>query len=117
MAAHGSIGEFSPGSETWVSYIERLKQYFIANDIKGDERQRAVLLSICGASTYQLIRSVVSAAKPTEKSLDEIVVLMRENYFPKPSVTMQRFAFNSRSWEQGESIATFVVDLRQISEY
>ena len=52
MAVHGSIGEFSVGSETWVSYIERLQQYFVANDIKGDDRQRAVLLSVCGASTY-----------------------------------------------------------------
>jgi len=89
MATRGSVGEFTASSETWVLYIERLKQYFIANDIKGDERQRAVLLSICGASTYQLIRNIVSPAKPTDKTLDEIVTLMREHYFPKPSVTMQ----------------------------
>ena len=117
MATHGSVGEFSGSSESWVSYIERLKQYFIANDIKGEERQRAVLLSICGASTYQLIRNVVSPAKPTEKTFDEIVATMKEHYFPKPSVTMQRFAFNSRSRKQGESVATFVADLRRLSEY
>ena len=117
MATHGSVGEFSGGSETWVSYIERLQQYFVANDIKGNERQRAVLLSICGASTYQLIRSVVSPAKPTEKTFDELVTLLREHYFPKPSVTMQRFVFNSRSRKQGESVTTFVADLRRLSEY
>ena len=42
---------------------------------------------------------------------------MKEHYFPKPSVTMQRFAFNSRSRKQGESVATFVADLRRLSEY
>ena len=52
MATHGSVGQFSGGSETWMSYIERLQQYFVANDIKGDNKQRAELLSICGASTY-----------------------------------------------------------------
>ena len=117
MAVHGSIGEFSVGSETWVSYIERLQQYFVANDIKGDDRQRAVLLSVCGASTYQLIRSVVSPTKPTEKTFEQLVTLMKEHYFPKPSVTMQRFAFNSRSRKQGESVANFVADLRRLSEY
>ena len=70
MAVNGSIGEFSVGNETWVSYIERLQQYFVANDIKGDDRQRAMLLSVCGASTYQLIWSVVSPAKPTERLLN-----------------------------------------------
>ena len=113
MATHGSVswGVFSGGSETWVSYIDRLQQYFVANDIKGNERQRVVLLSICGASTYQLIRSMVSPAKPTEKTFDELVTLLRQHYFPKPSVTMQRFAFNSRFRKQGESVATFVADL------
>ena len=104
------------GSETWVSYIERLQQYFVANDIKGDDRQRAMLLRVCGASAYQLIRSVVSPAKPTEKTFEQIVTLMKEHYFPKPSVTMQRFAFNSRSRKQGESVANFVADLRRLSK-
>jgi len=85
MATHGSVGESTASSETYMSYIERLKQYFIANDIKGDERQRTILLSICGASTYQLIRNIVSPAKPTDKTLDEIGTLVREHYFPKPS--------------------------------
>ena len=82
MATHGSVGKFSGGSETWVSYIERLQQYFVTNNIKGNERQRAVLVSICGTSTYQLTRSVVSPAKPTEKTFGELVTLLREHYFP-----------------------------------
>ena len=105
------------GSETWVPYIERLQQYFVANDIKGDDRQRAVLLGVCGASTYQLIQSVVSPAKPTEKTFEQLVTRMKEHYFPKPSITMQRFAFNSRSHKQGESVTNFVSDLQRLSEY
>ena len=30
---------------------------------------------------------------------------------------MQQFAFNSRSWKQGESVTNFVTDLRRLSEY
>ena len=75
MATHGSVGEFSGASESWVSYIERLKQYFIANNIKSEERQRAVLLSICGASIIQSV--VVSSAKPI---FDEIVNADLDNH-------------------------------------
>ena len=81
MATHGNIGEFSADSETWVSYIERLQQYFIANNIKGEERQRAILLSICGSSTYQLIQNVVFPGKPTEKSFEQIITLVKQHYF------------------------------------
>ena len=82
MATHGNIGEFSADSKTWVSYIERLQQYFIANIIKDEEKLRAVPLSICSASTYQLIRSVVYPGKPNEKSFGQIVTLVRQHYFP-----------------------------------
>jgi len=30
---HGSVGEFNADREDWVSYIERLIQYFVANGI------------------------------------------------------------------------------------
>ena len=80
MVTHGSVGEFAGGSETWVLYIVRLQQYFVVNDIKDDDKQRAVLLSICDASTYQLIWSVVSPNKLTEKTVDQIVTLMKEHF-------------------------------------
>ena len=36
MATHGSIEEFNPAREDWVSYSERLIQYFVANGISED---------------------------------------------------------------------------------
>ena len=54
-ATHGTIGEFNPECDDWVSYTERLEQYFTANDIASGQhaKRRAILLSVCGASTYQ----------------------------------------------------------------
>ena len=37
MATHGSISEFVPGYEDWVSYTEWLEQYFTANGIEQEE--------------------------------------------------------------------------------
>ena len=37
MATHGSISEFVPGREDWVSYMEWLEQYFTANGIEQEE--------------------------------------------------------------------------------
>ena len=46
MATHGNIGEFNPAREDWVSYTERLIQYFVANGISEEgDKQRAILLS------------------------------------------------------------------------
>ena len=54
MALHGSIGPFVSAQEDWTSYAERVAQYLTANNIKEAERQRAILLSVCGPATYCL---------------------------------------------------------------
>ena len=73
MATHGTIGEFQNAQESWQSYVERLQQYFVANDVRTAEKQRAVLLSALGGQTYQLIRNLLTPTKPTEVTFAEIV--------------------------------------------
>ena len=91
MAMHGGIGEFDPAKEDWISYTERLQEYFIANDVKDGAKQRALLLSMCGAPTYQLIRNIIASAKPATKSLKQIVDTVCEHHHPKPSAIVQWF--------------------------
>ena len=117
MAMHGTIGEYDPQREDWTSYSERLLEYFTANDVDGADKKRAILLSVVGAQTYQLIRNLVAPGKPTEKSFGELVKLVKGHYQPTPSVIVQRFKFNSRAQLQGESIATFIAELRRLSEH
>ena len=51
MARHGMISEFDSTSKDWAPYTERLQQYFVANEVGAAEKQRAILLSICGQLT------------------------------------------------------------------
>ena len=64
MALHGVLGEFDPSKEDWKCYAERLQLYFTANDVDDATKQRAILLSQCGSSMYQLIRNLLTPAKP-----------------------------------------------------
>ena len=50
MAASG-FAEFDESMEYWLSYTERMQQYFVTNGVKEDQ-QRATLLSTCGPATY-----------------------------------------------------------------
>ena len=115
MAKHGSLSEFNSALEDWKTYVERLEQYFAANDVTAAGKKRAILLSACGASTYQLIRSLLSPATPNDKSFAEIVAVMRDHYHPRPSIIVQRYTFNSRSRKEGESIAMYVAALKKLS--
>ena len=80
-------------------------------------RQRAILLSGCGASTYQLIRNLVSPAKPSDKSFSELTKISQDHQHPLPSATAQCFSFHSCSQCQRESISAFVTELQKLSEH
>ena len=118
MATHGTVGEFNSTREDWVSYTERLVQYFVANGIaeEGDKR-RAILLSSCGAATYQLICNLVAPDKPTDKNYTEIVAVVKAHHQPRPSTIVQRFHFHTRTQKPSESVGDFIAQLRKLSEY
>ena len=117
MANHGNIGEYDPQTKDWTSYSERLKEYFTANDVEAAAKKQAILLSVVGASTYQLIRNLVAPQKPTEKGFNDLVTLVQEHYQLNRSVIVQRFKFNSHSRLPGESVTAFVAELRRLSEH
>ena len=45
----GQVGEFVEGQEEWSQYAERVDHYFVANDVDGAEKKRAVFLSLRSA--------------------------------------------------------------------
>ena len=118
MATHGSVSAFDRSKEDWTSYIERLNLYFAANDVAAEAKQRAILLSVCGASMYKLIRSLVSEPDKLNSTLfKDIVKLVKDHYDPKPSSIVQRHKFNSCTLAPRESNAAYVAALREIAEH
>ena len=117
MPGHGRMREFNSAIESWPEYIERLEQYFITNDIVDGDKKRVILLSVVGAATYHLIRSLTAPSKPSEKAYADLVELVKKHHDPTPSVTVQRHKFNTRVRQQGESVVNFLAALRTLSEH
>ena len=97
-------------------YVERLGHLLVANGITTAEKKRATLSSVIGDSTYKLLSSLLSPAKPGDKSFDDLVTVLKNHYNPVPSEIMERFKFNTRVRKLGESIATYVCELRSIAK-
>ena len=108
MATHGSIGEFDPEKEDWTSYTERVEEYFVANDVDDATKQRAILLSNCGSSTYQLAKQLFSPTKLKELTYKAVVERLAKHFSPKPIAIAQRCKFNGRYRQPGESVAVSV---------
>ena len=85
----------------WNDIIEQLEYYW----------------SVSGSKTYKLIRNLAMPGKPSDKTFKEIVELVQNHKNPKPSAIVQRFKFNTRFRKPGESIASYVAELQNISEH
>ena len=116
MALIGKIEEYDE-KESWIDYTERLEKYFAANKITDSGEKQAVLLSVCGAKTYKLIRNLVNPRKPNDKSFAELENLVKNHLNPRPSSIVYCCKFNSRFRQQGETIQQYVAELRNLSEH
>ena len=112
-----TAGEFKESDESWTQYVEQLEQYFLANEITDGKKQRAILLSVCGSKTYGLLRDILQPKKPADTEIKDIIEELKKYCNPKPSEIVERFKFHSRVRKEGESVATFVAGLRNLSEY
>ena len=67
MSTFGHISEFVVEDECISAYLEWVELYFGANDI-AVEKKVAIILSVIGAKTYAVLRSLVAPAQPKDKS-------------------------------------------------
>lgn len=111
----GILHEFGEG-ENWTEFTERLDQYFLANDINDTTKKRAVLLTVCGGKTYGLMKNLLSPEKPTDKSYEDLVKLIKEHQQPEPSVIVSRYKFHTCTREADMPITDYVAVLRKLAD-
>lgn len=85
----GAIGPFEATSSQWSYYSERLTEYLVANGITDGRKKVAVLLSVVGGPTYDLLCDLFTPEKPSTKTFDELVTKLRDYLEPKPTVIAQ----------------------------
>ena len=115
-AGVGHIEEYRPENEQFSSYLERVEQFFIANDIK-NEQKKATFLSLIGSQTYSLLKNLVSPTIPKDKSYSDLVAALKKHYEPKPLIIVERFHFHRRSQAVGESMNEYMAELRRLSTH
>ena len=116
MARLGRVNEFVPEKETISAYLERVEMFFLANDI-GEDKKVPVLLSVIGATTYALLRNLVTPAAPKDKEYATLCKLLKDHCEPTPIVIAERYRFYSRKQNAGESIAEYIAELKRLSTH
>ena len=115
MAASRKIEEYCASTEDWPQYIERLEFYLMANKVTGKEMKQATLLSVIGPRTFTVLRNLLAPDKPGDKTYAQLVKVLTDHFSPRPSEIAQRLKCYNRSQKSGESISTYVAELRALA--
>ena len=111
----GSIEHFDMKSDDWNEYVERLEQYFIANDIANPGKMVAVFLTVIGPDTYSLLRNLMAQTKPATKSFTELTGELKKHLNPTPSVIAERYKFYERRQKEDETLLEYIAALRKLT--
>jgi len=114
MAQFGKIGEFNEQGEYIENYLERLDQYFLANDIQ-DGKKAALLISTVGAKPYGIMKNILAPDPPSTKNYQTLCETLKGHYAPKPNEIAETYIFNTRNQKPGESVSDYIVVLRKLA--
>ena len=110
------------------SYLERLDQFFIANDIgqcttdatdavrqAADKKKVAVLISVMGKTSYNTLRDLCMPDSPKDKKFKELCDLLKLHYKPKSLEVAGTFKFHQCKQQGNESISDYSARLRHLA--
>uniref|UniRef100_A0A1X7UX92 Retrotransposon gag domain-containing protein n=1 Tax=Amphimedon queenslandica TaxID=400682 RepID=A0A1X7UX92_AMPQE len=110
-----AIGSFEATSSQWSSYSERLTEYLVENGITDGRKRLAVLLSVVGGPTYDLLRDIFAQEKPNTKTFDKLVTELRDHIEPKPTVFAERYKLYQRQQKLDETVSEYMAALRHLA--
>ena len=124
----GSLGAYEPSSETFTAYLERVEQFYIANNIgicagdateavkkAADKKKVAVMISLMGSKTYNTLRDLCSPAAPKDKTFNEVCQLLKTYYKPKTLEVAGTYKFHACIQNEGETITEYSARLRRLA--
>ena len=125
LACHGSkqLSSLTPlangantivASTIWQQYVELLQFFLEANAVTDPGKERVTFLSVMSLTTFQLLRSLIVPESPT-KSLEDLIEVLRSHYNPVPSEIVECYTFHTRVRRPGETVSTFLSELRALS--
>ena len=116
MPTFGKLDEYNE-MENWRHCNERVNHFFEASKITDPDKKRSIFLVSVGPKTCKLEQSLVVPKDPKDKSFEALAQLAQDHFMPKLSTIVQRFKFNTRSQQPGETSATFLAELRRLTEH
>lgn len=103
---------FKEDDESFTSYKERLENFFEMRNAP-PAKKPLVLINSIEAKFYQLLSNATSPEKPNSKSYEELIGKLEEILCPEKNEVSEQHKFGMVKQTDGQSITTFVAELKK----
>lgn len=66
---------------------------------------------------YKLLIGLQASMQSDRKTFEQLAEVLTNNYSPLPSKVIQKFQFNTRTRQPGESVFTYIAELRRLAKF
>ena len=98
-----------------TEYIERVKQYFISNDVTDEKKQTAIFLTVIGNETYSLLRNLLAPESPVGKTVKTLSETLIYHLKLQPIIIAEPYKFYCRNQSENENITEYLAELRKLT--
>ena len=98
-----------------TEYIERVKQYFISNDVTDEKKQTAIFLTVIGNETYSLLRNLLAPESPVGKTVKTLSETLIYHLKLQPIIIAEPYKFYCRNQSENETITEYLAELRKLT--
>ena len=106
MPTSGKLDEYNE-TEDWHHYIERVNNFFEANEITDPDKRRSIFLVCVGAETYKLLLSLVTPEDPKDKNYEDLAKLLQDHFMPNPPLLLSESSLRHALNNQVRSLQCF----------
>ena len=106
-------------SEKWMRFKRAWKSYALAMELseKSQPVQVATLLTIIGEDAREVFSTFTSwATEGDENKIDPVIAKFEEYCRPRKNIPFERYCFNRRQQEAGETYEQYRTALRKLSQ-
>lgn len=116
MALIGNLEQFEAEKHEVGDYLERMEQFFIVNAIE-EGMKVPMLITLIGPGTYNVLKNLLSPAKPASKTFKELTDALMGYYVIKKSAVAGRYEFYNCKQKQGQTINEFMVEIKRKASF
>lgn len=115
----GVLKPFESTVDDFEAWVDLFNTFLLANNLdstKEADRCHAIFCSSLGLPTYTLLVSLVSPKAPKDMKTTDLVKVLSAHFKPAPKAIAERFKFASRKQNPGETVSTFLAELRKLAK-